>query len=173
VSAAPDDALTPSGLPRTPVSFRLGDLEPEIARRKRVHEGAVATIRRDLTRYYAGARATLHRMQFDFPEADILFQTLRFAKLDASSARFLWAVVDEKVRAKKSTFVEGTQQHERALRLIEQLRSISPLDALAILDAVEIYWDHYENNGEDFAAALEASQLVNEPLLETESEEEP
>lgn len=174
MSAAPDDAVTPPGLPKTPVSFRLGDLEPEVARRKRVHEGAVATIRRDLTRYYAGVRVALQRLEFDRNDAYLLCLALRHAGagLDAGTARFLWAVVDEQVRNPKNTFFREEHTRERALGLVEQLRGLSPFDALAILDGVEIYWDHYTHNGGDLIEAMEASQLSTEsPDDEPQTEE--
>jgi len=43
--------------------------------------------------------------------------------------------------------------------VVEQIRKISTLDALAILDAVAIFTDHYENNGRDGWEAMEASGL--------------
>ncbi len=124
----------------------------------------MAVIRRDLTRYYAGARATLQRLNFANVEAYFLCQALCGAGLDATSARFLWAVVDERVRDPKGTLIKDgtTMDGERALHVVEQLRGISPLDALAVLDAVEVYWDTYLSNGNDIKEALRASRLSTE-----------
>jgi hypothetical protein len=148
-------------LPRTPVSIRLGALEPEVARRRRGEEGVGNTIRRDLGRYYAAVRATVQRLVLDPFDATILVDSRAHDHLDANSARFLWAVVDEYINRAPARFPEGSEDYQRGKSLVEQLRALSPLEGLALLDGIEIYWQTFFHDG-DRDDAMDASGLVHE-----------
>jgi hypothetical protein len=160
---APDDLTSPpeaATLPKTPISIRLvGELESEVAKRRYHGESPASVIRRDLGRYYAACRESLKRLRFDIHEADILVNALRSTELTAATARFLWAEVDEYLRGREASLSEIERDH--APHLLDQLRKISPADAVAILDAVEIFWD-YEANVGDSAEAMEASGLTRD-----------
>jgi hypothetical protein len=152
---------------RSPITLRLGDLEAEVERRRRGGESAASVLKRDLARFYAGSRATLERLDFLAYEADVLTETLRFSKLDPSSAHFLWAEVDEKARR---LYANNPDRLAMALSVVEQIRNISSLDALAILDAVAVFREHFANNGHDAWGALEASGLSTEGPPRSEDE---
>jgi hypothetical protein len=135
---------------KNPISLRLtGELSTEVGRRLDDGLSPAGVVRRDLGRYYAACRAALKRFRFDYAEAEILVAVLSETGVDAASIRYLWAEIDELVRARPVQFPDGSERKERAGRIVEQLRSCSPLDALAILDAVEIYWNVYRANAAD------------------------
>jgi hypothetical protein len=138
---------------KNPISVRLaGELAAEVTYRLDEGRSPAGVIRRDLSRYYAACRSALKRLRFDYSEAEILVAILGLTTVDGASTRYLWAEIDELVRAKPAQFPEGSQKKQRADGLVEQLRKCSPLDALAILDAVEIYWNAFRQSraaGED------------------------
>jgi hypothetical protein len=115
-------------------------------------------IRRDLQRYYHGCALTLRRLALTPEDAQLLVAALEASDLPATSARFLWAVVEEYIRG-TAEYPEGTQQRQAALTLVDKLRRISQLDAVAIVDAVEVYRDFHLHRG-DVQQALVLSGLV-------------
>jgi hypothetical protein len=147
---------------KPPISIRLSrTLAPEIALRQRAElDTPAGVIRRDLERYYVGCEAALRKLQFDWHDANILVDLV--GTLDASNARYLWAELDEGLRRQSRDYAEGGADHARAQALVAQLRAISPFDAIAVIDALEIYWDNYKNNGNDRTRALDISRLTTD-----------
>lgn len=141
-----------------PVSLRLGNLAADVYRRKAVFETVPSVIRRDLERYYLACEASLRKLAFDYPEARLLVDMLTYTTLKGEAARFIWAELDERVRAAKPPLNE--QEKVVAEFLINRLRGISVCDALAIIDAIEIFRDTVANNGNDVDAALDESRLT-------------
>lgn len=163
--ALDETAQLAAQLPKTPISIRLSsELAPEVARRLSQGEAPASVVRRDLQRYYAGCNDALRRLAITYTEANLLVEFLQNTTLTPELSRFLWAEVDEQLRRRAKRFPEGSAEHDQALGLIEQLRSASPFDCIAILDAVESYWCIYFRNGNDRDDALALSGLTLEHL---------
>lgn len=138
---APDDV----GAPKSPVTLRLGDLEPKVLRRK--HDGMAlgGVVRRDLERYYQVLRDSLRTVKLSPDEAHCVVMALRGHELDAVSYRFLWAEVEQRIRAHGPQFVPANCQTEL---LLEGLRRLPHGALMAVLDAVDQYWARVEERAE-------------------------
>ena len=134
---------------KSPVTLRLGDLEPEVEERA---AGAPlgSIVRRDLARYYRLMRTyevALSRVE----DADVVAHALR--GFDDGAYRFVWAAVEEVLSARDmlegrvlspSRFARGERE-----RLVTDLR-LSLGDhgrRMALLDTVERYWQRLEARG--------------------------
>lgn len=122
-------------------------------------------IRRDLTRYYAVMRDSVRRLRLSDVEAEMLVCALRQTQLDERSICFLWAEVEQELEALTQGRLERWNARwtpEARARLVERLKAISLGDAMAVLDAVEIYWSYYNDQDLDWRQALALSRLTTE-----------
>jgi hypothetical protein len=123
---------------KAPVTFRLGDLEPQVLRRRPDGRALGAVVRRDLHRYYRVLRDSLRHVRLSPEEAHCVVMALRGHDLDGSSYRFLWAEVEQRVRENRRAFVpEGCDTE----LLLEGLRRLPPGALRAVLDAADLYWE--------------------------------
>jgi hypothetical protein len=154
-----------------PISLRLGEqLALEVARRRRWPDESLAAImRRDLERYYTTARETVLGLRLTREEAFLLVEAL--ASERKRIPRFLWAVVDEWVKIAKPqqrAFPSRVDPAKVAATLVPKLRELSPLDAHALYDAVDLFEIDIQQHGL-FHAAL-ASGLTLEVSAQSDSD---
>lgn len=164
------EAETPRRSP--PTSFRLGELEGEVNKRRRheVGESAAAVIRRDLGRYYAAARQSVAQLHFSYGEAMLLAMALKATPLAPTTVKYLWAEVDEWFRlvAKPAKFHERWPDFDALSQgIVTKLRDLPPIGQLAVLDAVEIFNAHMADNSPFDAAHISGLTYDIDP--ETES----
>lgn len=130
------------GVPQ--VAFRPSDLLKELGVRLTRRErspGAIA--KRDLTRYYKLLGSTLAALDLREDEAGLLTEAaagLRDIDEPARSVvhRYLWAEVADTIRAGG---LGAKWQVSDTDALVERIRSLSPVEQTALLDALERYWD--------------------------------
>ncbi len=116
------------------VCFRAaGGLDGQLAARGEVL-GSVA--RRDLERAYAVLRAELDRLDLSEAEASLVCDACNGTLFDATNLRLLWAEVADAIRLDHLDAKWGVDGHA----LVERLRSLSPAQTWALVDAVERYW---------------------------------
>jgi len=144
---------------KAPVTFRLGDLEPDVLRRRPDGRALGSVVRRDLHRYYRVLRDSLRHVKLTPEEAHCVVMALRGHDLDAMSYRFLWAEVEQRVRENRKAFVPEACDTDL---LLEGLRRLSAGALMAILDAVDQYWDRV---AERSSAEPALSTTVDTPLL--------
>lgn len=118
----------------TNVSFRAGDLIRDLTPRIAAGETPGPVARRHLHRYYALLATTLAGVTFTSAEAHLLTLAadvlLEHAPADSfPSHRWLWAALDDATRGKTIDAV--------SVALIERVRELSPVESLAVLDALE------------------------------------
>ena len=119
-----------------PIQFRPGDIDEEIQARKQSMDSSVnVTAKRDLERYYKlldGVRPHFTRQQALFL-CDLLNGTLFDPVMQA--ARLLWAEVQDAPPA----LAEKYDVDQDAL--VERLNALSLAESLAVIDAVERFWN--------------------------------
>ncbi|MCB0067038.1 MAG: hypothetical protein KDD77_07805 [Caldilineaceae bacterium] len=117
-----------------PISFRDRDIEVLIQQRTEpgFSRGNVAS--RDLARYYALLDAELPALSD--AEQMALHDALNSTRLDAQSARMLWAIMDDAIR------LDGLADKWEidGWGLVNRLREMTPAQCLALVDASERYW---------------------------------
>lgn len=122
------------------IAFRAADpLQQQLAARTD-HPDAAGTpglvARRDLERYYTVLADSLARLDLTLGQACLLMDALNGTWMDTSSYRLLWAEVDDSIREENLAgkwSVDGAQ-------LVERLRSLSPGEQMAMVDAAERFW---------------------------------
>ena len=150
---------SPTGRAKAPVTFRLGSLEPFVAQRQCSVKGPGGIARRDLERYYYLLRDSLRHVKLTPEEAHCVVMALRGHDLDAKSYRFLWAQVEQQLRANQRVF--ATTSCDTDL-LLQGLRALPPGTLMAILDAVDQYWDKV---GDRSRSEPHYSKEIDTPLL--------
>lgn len=144
---------------KAPVTFRLGDLEPHVLRRRPDGRGLGGVVRRDLQRYYRVLRDSLRQVKLTPEEAHCVVMALRGHDLDAVSYRFLWAEIEQRLREQRTAFVPEECNTEL---LLEGLRRLPPGALMAVLDAVDQYWDRM---AERSSAEPSLTTAIDAPLL--------
>lgn len=136
------------------VRFRSGDLLPDLAARSRdTSDSAISeTADRDLHRYYALLKRSLPT--FTEAEASLLADAMNGLMLEPHSAHLLWANIDDAVREglAEKWGVDGSA-------LVARLRALTPFEALAVHEALEVAW-HDPRHRDDLGAVLRAVGLV-------------
>mgnify|MGYP005836664335 CR=1 FL=1 len=136
------------------VQFRAGDLLPEIeARAGRLSIGLTA--RRDLERYYALLDAELARLELSEAEAGLVMDALNGTLFEPHGLGQLWAEVAVAIHYGDL----GTKHGVDTAALIDKLRSLTPGQAAAMVDAAARFWQSPNPTGE----ALRRVGLVREP----------
>ncbi len=135
---------TPTAGPKSPVTLRLGDLEPEVeARAAGAALGSI--VRRDLARYYRLMRNYKIHEGLGVDGADAVAHALR--GFDDAAYEYIWAKVDE-LLSSRDLVVGELHMRGRFWRVDREalnltLRTMRFGDygrRMAILDAVERYW---------------------------------
>ena len=119
--------------PRTVSIYLRPALETELEARgdNRNH-----VIHRDLERLYTLYRLALREMKLTLPEAWFIVDMLNGSLVDAYSAGLLWASAEDACALDgldKKWQVDGKA-------FVEKLKALSPVQALALVDAAERFW---------------------------------
>ena len=93
-----------------------------------------AALRRDIERYYEAIAATLGEIGLSEPEWNYLRDLLNGSLLDASTARYLWAEVEDAEPEIADKW--GIDARD----LSGRIRTLPTFSRLAICDAVERWW---------------------------------
>lgn len=119
---------------RMPVkAFRVPqELEKEIAARGEFSD----VVRRDLDRLYTLYRRALARVELTENEAWLVADAMNGTLMDATTAPFLWASVEDTIQLNKL----DKKWNVDGAKLVEKLRRLSDIEALAIVDAAERFW---------------------------------
>jgi len=132
-----------------PVQFRPGSLAPKLEARAQDGRPLGAVASRDLERYYVALERALPT--FSKHEAMAILDANNGSLWEPWSVSLLWAnVADTEALGEKW----GIDQSD----LVARLRALSHIEALAVADACERFWDHPGLNDGD--VALKASGLV-------------
>ena len=132
--------------PKSPVTLRLGDLEPAVEERA---AGAAlgSIVRRDLARYYRLIGDYHIQLALGVDAADVVVHALR--GFDEAAYQYIWAAVDDFLASRDHVLehLKGLPLHHRFRRvnreiLTQMLRRDSSDygQNMAMLDAVERYW---------------------------------
>lgn len=93
-------------------------------------------IRRDLERLYALYRRSLARISLTKNEALLIADALNGALFDNTTVFYFWASIEDAIKLEgldKKWQVDGK-------KLVDKLRSLSDAETLALVDAVERFW---------------------------------
>ena len=118
----------------TPVQFRSATLEPLLQQRAAPGQSPGSIAARDLERYYALLAVSLPALSE--LETMALRDALNGTVLDVSTARLLWAGVDDAIRLDGLAEKWGID----GVALVARLRGLTLAQSLALVDAVERYW---------------------------------
>ncbi len=97
------------------------------------------TINRDLERYYALLDRALHSVPLTEQEAWFLLDLLNGTFCDVSTAEMLWAEAQDGIEFEsmdQKWAVDGAE-------LVKKLQGLNALQALALVDAVERFWERH------------------------------
>lgn len=94
-------------------------------------------INRDLTRLYTLYRRALAEVPLSVEEACLLVDALNGALLDATTARLLWAEIEDACRL--DHLDQKWQVDGQAL--VQKLKNLTDIQALALIDAAERFWN--------------------------------
>lgn len=89
---------------------------------------------RDLDRYYTLLQRAMPK--FSEPEASLIVDALNGTLSEPHTAHLLWAEIDDAIQLDqldKKWGVDGPA-------LVQRLRSLSPFEAMAVVDAAERFW---------------------------------
>jgi len=128
--------------PRTVSIYLRPALETELEARgdNRNH-----VIHRDLERLYTLYRLALREMKLTLPEAWFIVDMLNGTMMDANTAGLLWADAEDACALDgldKKWQVDGKA-------FVEKLKALSPVQALALADAAERFWQANTGSMED------------------------
>ncbi len=108
-------------------------------------------ISRDLERLYILYRRALTSVKLTTEEACLIVDVLNGSMMDANTARMLWANIADAVSMNglgKKWSVDGPA-------LVEKLRSLSDIQAMAVIDAAERFWQGPYREADIYDAAEE------------------
>lgn len=94
-------------------------------------------ISRDLERLYTLYKRALREVPLSLGETCLIVDALNGALIDADTARLLWAHVEDGIR------IDGLDRkwNVDGAALVEKLRGLNDLQAMAIVDAAERFWE--------------------------------
>jgi hypothetical protein len=121
------------------IAFRLGDLEGPILLRSAEPTGAEAsaTVRRIVARYLDLVERELDQIELSEPEALLVCDALNGLWItEAAAVRLLWAEVADAIAHDRLDAKWGVDGEA----LVAKLRRLTPGQRLALLDAVERFW---------------------------------
>lgn len=123
--------------PRNISIWLRAELDTELQKRG---DNRTQIITRDLDRLYTSYRRALKEVRLSLAEASLIVDALNGVMMDANSAVLLWAEIADAVQLDgldKKWTVDGTA-------LVDKLRGLSNIQALAIIDAAERFWARHE-----------------------------
>lgn len=133
----PDQSGTP------PISFRSGDLLEPILIRATEASGLGVTAKRDLGRYYALIGEAKRTLSLSRNELCATMDACNGLHLvDDIRWRYLWADVAD-------TPDLGDKWGIDRDALVAKLRAMTPLQLIALADAIEIFWAHTQSDTDD------------------------
>lgn len=125
------------------ITFRVGSgkLAEALTARDYKHESHRSEIaKRDLTRYYALLERSLATVQLTEAEANALCDANNMSGFEeALPASMLWANVLDTPGLETKWGIETDL-------LVSKVRSLSPLQSTAVMDAIERFWVHSEDS---------------------------
>ena len=121
-----------------PVQFRDVDVEAQIRLRLDSEQSPGRVAARDLGRYYMLMQATLPTLGLSEGEATLICEAIDGVGLLGTHG-LIWAHIDQACRDSVIGKRHGLDEHQQAA-LVERMRSWSPVQCLACVDAVERYW---------------------------------
>lgn len=154
-----------AGTPR--VEFRAGTIKAELAARgDRPAFGLLA--RRDLERYYHALEVALRGVELERQEALLLCDALNGTLIDVHTVPLLPDEIEDAAAPVERGGLGlgekwlglGPEGRARAAALVEKLRSLSYVELLAILDAVERWWHRPPTEGESYDDSLRRVGLL-------------
>lgn len=101
-----------------------------------------AVISRDLERYYTLLQRVIKRVRLSVEEACLIVDALNGILIDANTVQLLWANVADAIsldRLDQKWGIDGQF-------LIEKLRGLNELQAMALVDAAERFWEKPEGD---------------------------
>lgn len=118
------------------ISFRASS--PTLAARFAAPDGEAyspgTTAQRDLERYYQSLDSALREISLSESEWNYLRDILRGTFIDVTTARLLWAEVEDAEEEYREKW--GVNPTD----LSGRLRTLSPFQCLAVADAIERWW---------------------------------
>lgn len=120
-------------MPKTPSVYIRDNIDVELSARG---DSRSQTINRDLERLYFLYKRALAKISFTKGEAWLIVDALNGAVFDARSASMLWASIEDSIK------LDGTADkwNVDGPVLVKKLQSLSELECLAVIDAVERFW---------------------------------
>ncbi len=94
------------------------------------------TISRDLERLYTLYNRALATVSLELNEAYLIVDALNGVLMDANNAKLLWAEIEDAI--KLDHLDQKWQVDSKAL--VEKLRNLNEIQAMAIIDAAERFW---------------------------------
>ncbi len=107
-------------------------------------------ISRDLERLYTLYRRALAQVPLTVEEACLIVDALNGAKLEADTARLLWAEIEDACHL--DHLDEKWQVDGRAL--VQKLRELNEIQAMALVDAAERFWEASDAGERDIGEAV-------------------
>jgi hypothetical protein len=134
--------MTKQKEPRTVSIYLRPELEAEIKARgsNRNH-----IIHRDLERLYTLYRLALREMKLTLPECWFIADMLNGSLMDANTAGLIWAEAEDAIALDgldKKWQVDGKA-------LVKKLKALSHVQALALVDAAERFWQANTGTADD------------------------
>lgn len=116
------------------VSFYIRETIAEELRTRGDNRSAV--INRDIERLYTLYKKALKEVPLSDNEACLIVDALNGSLMDAYSARMLWASIEDAIN------LDGlaTKWEVDGSTLVEKLKKLTDIQALALVDAVERFW---------------------------------
>lgn len=93
-------------------------------------------IRRDLERLYTLYRIALRQIRLSLEEAMLIVDALNGTLSTADQARLLWAGIEDAIAYDKL----DEKWNVNGKELVEKLKNLNELQAMAIIDAAERFW---------------------------------
>ena len=128
--------------PKTASIWLRPELEKELISRG---SNRSQIIHRDLERLYTLYRLALREMKLTLPEAWFIVDMLNGTIMDANTAGLLWASAEDACALDgldKKWQVDGKA-------FVEKLKALSPVQALALADAAERFWQANTGTADD------------------------
>ncbi|MEW8957836.1 MAG: hypothetical protein AB2448_01800 [Moorella sp. (in: firmicutes)] len=107
-------------------------------------------ISRDLERLYTLYRRALAQVTLSVEEACLIVDALNGAKFEADTARLLWAEIEDACNL--DHLDEKWQVDGQAL--VQKLRELNEIQALALVDAAERFWEASDVGERDVREAV-------------------
>lgn len=108
-------------------------------------------IQRDLDRYYGLLERALKRAKLSVKEACLIADVLNGTVIDARTAGMFWAEVEDGIELEGYDEKWGVDGQA----LVEKLKNLNELQAMAIIDAAERFWTNCESGKETEGESLE------------------